>query len=128
MIHDSNSVPYRSEIQPKDEYLYAFVEGQDSFETSETFWFELLEECKDKNYSKLLIEENLEGELSSSETYELSVKLAKSDYKNLTVAFVDRQADHKDSNKYGETIVTNRGVRIKVFDDLDVAKQWLLAG
>ena len=33
-----------------------------------------------------------------------------------------------DPNRFGETVALNRGMRIKVFDDLDVARDWLGIG
>ncbi len=110
------------------EFLYTYVgKGYDSLEVSKSYWFRALEECKSKNYEKLLIEEDLEGNLSTNESYQLSVLLAESEYKDILVAFVDTHIEHQDLNRFGELIVTNRGARIKVFNDKKEAKEWLLS-
>lgn len=119
---------YKLEFEKREDYFYAFVgEGKDSLEVSKDFWFKALGTCAEGNFKKMLIEEDLDGELSSPETYELSVGIANSDFKDITVAFVDRRIDHKEINEFGESVVTTRGLRIKVLNTIEEAEKWLLS-
>ena len=48
-------------------------------------------------------------------------------YGQFRIAWVERNPEAKDAVKFAETVLYNRGLPGKVFDDEDEARQWLLA-
>lgn len=128
IIEDTYQSPYVFKSEKRKDYFYTYVgDCKDSLEVSKEYWLRALNTCSKNKYKKMLIEENLDGELSSSEIYELSVGIAELDFKDIAVAFVDRHIEHKESNQFGESIVTTRGLRIKVFNTIKEAEEWLSA-
>jgi hypothetical protein len=120
--------PYKLEFKHYPEYLHVLVgEGIDSLEISTKYWIEILDECEKKGISRVLIDEDLEGSLSSNESYQLSVMLADTKLKDILIAFVDRHREHNESNQFSELIYTNRGGRCKLFGEIEDARQWLLS-
>lgn len=119
---------YKLKFEDRQDYLFVqVIGGKDSLELSKEYWSKVLSECSKRRCQKLLIEEDLEGVLSSTEIYELAVWLSKQNFKNTFVAFVDVHADHFDSNQLGEIIATNRGFRVKLFANAGEAVKWLSA-
>ena len=119
---------YTIEFEYQPEYLYAFVEGdEDSLEITRQFWSELLAECKKFDYRKLLIEENISENVTASEVYEFAKELPNMGFDGISVAFVDRQADHEEINRFGGLVAHNRGMDLKVFEEVQEAKEWLLS-
>lgn len=119
---------FKLKFDYSDEYLYAFVyEGVDSFEVSIEYWLSILKECREKNYNKVLVVEDLEGNVSFDEAYRLSNTLTQSDFTNIVVAFVDKYIEHQELNRFSELFVSNRGLRVKVFNEVESAKTWLLS-
>lgn len=118
---------YNIEFEHRPKYLYAFVSGKDdSLEITRNYWQDLLEECRQHNFDKLLVEENLEGSLSMPEVYQFASEYSEMGFREILVAFVDRYPSHRQLNRFGELVATNRGGRIRMFDTIAEAKQWLL--
>lgn len=118
---------YTIEFQQRPTYLYALVSGKnDSLEVTRKYWMEILEECRQSGVEKLLVEEDLERSLSMQEIYEFAAEYSLMGFREILVAFVDRYPSHQQLNRFGELVATNRGSRIRVFDTVTEAKQWLL--
>jgi hypothetical protein len=119
---------YTLNFEYRQDYLYAFVgEGKDSLAVSKEFWLRVLTESKKQQYYKVLVEEDLDGKISLPELYDLAVWLTKLQFENVLIAFFDRRTDHWELNKFGELIATNRGFRITVFENINMAEKWLLS-
>ena len=117
---------YTVKTEVRDDYFYVYVEGNDSFDTSLGYWLEVIELIIQNDYRKVLIEENLIGKISTVETYRLSTKIAESAGKlKACIAFVDQNPSHQSNNSFGETVVTTRGLQIKVFPSIAHAEKWL---
>ncbi|MGI9056212.1 MAG: hypothetical protein ACR2F2_10475 [Pyrinomonadaceae bacterium] len=118
---------YTIEFEHRPKYLYAFISGKDdSLEITRSYWQEMLNECRTHRFDKLLVEENLEGSLSMQEVYEFASEYLQMGFRQIIVAFVDRYPEQQQLNRFGELVATNRGGRIRVFDSVTDAKQWLL--
>jgi hypothetical protein len=118
---------YTIEFEHRPKYLYALVSGKDdSLEITRSYWQKMLDECRKHGFDKLLVEENLEGSLSMQEVYEFASEYARMGFREILVAFVDRYPEQRQLNRFGELVATNRGGRIRVFDSVTDAKQWLL--
>lgn len=118
---------YTIEFEHRPKYLYAFISGKDdSLDITRSYWLEMLEECRQHGFDKLLVEEALENRLSMNEIYEFASEYASLGFHKILVAFVDRYPAHQQLNRFGELVATNRGGRIRMFDTISDAKQWLL--
>lgn len=118
---------YNIQFEHHHDYLHARVTGEkDSAEISISFWKEIAAECKKYGYKKLLVEENIQGNISDDEIYEITSVITDL-FENVMIAFYDHQMPHYNMNKIGETLVLNRGVIGRVFDDIEKARQWLLS-
>lgn len=126
----NNSEPkdlYAIEFEHRPKYLYAFITGkEDSLEITRSYWLEMLEECRQHGFDKLLVEEALEKRLSMTEIYEFASEYSQMGFHKILVAFVDRYPAHQKLNRFGEMVATNRGGRVRIFDTISDAKQWLL--
>ncbi len=118
--------PYEIQFKHYPEYLHVIVKGkQDSSEISIAFWKEISEEFHKHGYKKVLVEEDFLENVSEVEIYEIGSAIAELFPYGL-IAFYDHRIDQYSVNKFGETLVMNRGVIGKVFLDLEEARNWLL--
>lgn len=56
-----------------------------------------------------------------AETYNLASDLASFGFTGISVAFVDRQTDHFETNHFGEFVASNRGMIVRNFNSIDEA-------
>ena len=45
----------------------------------------------------------------------------------IRIAFYDRKIEHHELNEFGALVASNRGIDAKVFNDLKLAKEWVVA-
>jgi hypothetical protein len=125
--HDT-PLPYTLEFEYRPDYLYAKVTGkEDSFDISLSYWTKVAEERKAHKYARVLVDEDLGQQPELIDIYEVAALLSTMGFQGATIAFVDRQLDHLDFNKFAETVAVNRGVKGRVFIDLAEAEAWLLS-
>ena len=117
---------YTIRFEDRKQYLYAFIEGQDSLEASLNYWQEIAQKALNDGFDKVLVEEDLEGQVSDIDMFRLTSRFLDMGMANLQIGFVDRKDDHVVGNKLGELIVTNRGIKAKIFDAVEDAEAWLL--
>lgn len=118
---------YKIEFQQRPSYLYAYVTGKEyDLETAKAYWLEILEECQKVGCKKILVEEDMEGSLSMQDMYEISAEYPDMGFRHILVAFVDRHPSHQQLNRFAEMVATNRGGRVRVFDTVAEAKEWIL--
>lgn len=129
MAINESDKPYSLTFEHRPEYLYAYVEGEeDSYEISSVYWREIAEECKAKKYAKVLIVEDIVESGTMADAYQLSSELPQMGFLAIKVAFVDKYIEQQDLNQFGELVAVNRGINGKIFNDVDEAEKWLLAG
>ena len=120
--------PYHLTLEQRPGYLYAYVEGEhDSYEISKAYWQEIANEVARRGVDRVLIDENIEETVSIAEIYELASQIPFMGFISTRVAFVDRYLEHHEVNSFAELVAVNRGMRGKVFNDLESAERWLLA-
>jgi len=117
---------YKITYKEFGDYLYCYVEGKDTQQTTLGFWLDIAAKVRDLGYDKVLVEEDLEGEISITELYEVLTQGAEMEMIGFRIAFFDRHADHDEVNQFGETVAKNRGIDGRVFTDIEEAKTWLL--
>ena len=118
----SNS-DYTLSFEDRGTYLYAYLTGRDSFVASLSYWNEIIKKVTELGYSKLLVHENLTGEVSEGEMFEIVTNLLKSGH-GISAAFFDENASDEAINALGELVAGNRGIQIQIFKTLDAARQW----
>lgn len=123
-----SSKPYTLVFEYRPEYLYAFVTGEkDSYEISKQYWQEIAAECKKAGFKKVLIEEDIEQNVSMSDMYQFCAEIPNLGFFGIRVAFVDRFEDQQQLNQFGETVATNRGLLSRVFNNFEDGEKWLLS-
>ena len=127
MIDETAPKPYRISFDQRNEYLYAYVEGErDSYAISIAFWREIAQECHTRGTTRVLIDENIVQNVSVAEIYQVASEIPAM-FSGIAIAFRDRHADQAEINEFGELVAQNRGVVGKFFVDLEEAERWLLA-
>ena len=117
---------YRAE----DGYLHVKVRGQNTAENVGAYLAEVRTACVERSYKAVLIEENLDGPgLPLLKVFELASKGSEDVWRlSLKIAFVDVNPEHDPDNvRFAETVALNRGVNVKVFFDVEQARQWLVS-
>lgn len=129
MATSASEKPYRLTFEHRATYLYAYVEGdEDSYQISAMYWREIAEECKTKKYTKVLIVEDIIASGTMADAYQLSSELPQMGYAGIKIAFVDKYVEQQDLNQFGELVAINRGINGKIFNEINTAEKWLLAG
>ena len=123
-----SSKPYTLTFECRPQYLYAFVTGEkDSYEISKQYWQEIADECKKSGFKKVLIEEDIEENVSMTDMYQFCAEIPQLGFFGIRVAFVDRRQDQQQLNQFGETVATNRGLLSRVFNNFEDGEKWLLS-
>ena len=118
---------YKLTINKKEKYTLIKVSGKDSLSTSLAYWKEVLSLVKNEGWEKILVEEDLVGNVSTTETYKISSAMTEyATGTSVKIAFYDKQPGHENINKFGETVALTRGVYISVLASLQEAEKYLL--
>ena len=116
---------YRLTFEDRDTYLYAHLMGEDSFAASLSYWNEIADKVKAMDCRKLLIHEDLTGKVVESEMHEIIIDLMPSGLVDIQIAFFDENIDDTPMNALGQSLASNIGANVKIFDSLEAAKQWI---
>lgn len=128
MFPAQSSKPYKLTFEERPQYLYAYVEGEnDSYEISRAYWDEVAEKVKLLNSSRVLIDENIVESGTFADVYKLASEIPDMGFGRAKLAFVDRFLGQSDINEFGELVALNRGANGRVFNDIRMAEEWLLA-
>lgn len=119
--------PFSLTFEARPEYLYVYVSGEkDSFEISRQYWQEISDECKRTGASKVLIDENLVENVTPVEAFRLTTDFLQANFYGNKIAFVDRCQEQDELNRFGELVAINRGMNIKLCQNIADAERWLL--
>ncbi len=119
---------YKLTINKKPTYLHVIVNGQNSRENVVLYLKELLCECLAHNYSRVLIEERLEGpRLETLDVFQIAAEGSGEAIGKLeAIAYVDINAKNNMMH-FAETVAVNRALPVAVFPTVTAAEKWLLA-
>ncbi len=120
-----NALNYTLEFENRDTYLYAHLTGEDSFSASLSYWNEIADQLNKTGHKKLLVHENLTGELTEEEMYDLIVDLADSGMNEIRIAFFDENPADETINNLGQLVANHRGGNVCIFKDLSNACSWI---
>ena len=117
---------YQITFRERPNHLHARVTGENSIENVKRYMEEILQKCIDSKWSRLLIEEQLEGpRLDTFKVFEIALK-GSADSRGIfkAIAYVDINAEG-DLMQFAETVAVNRGLPVRVFQTLAEAEKWL---
>ena len=116
--------PYTLKMEDRGAYLYALAGGKKlTPEIAKLYWDEIAEECFRLEKSKILIEKDFLESVSAPEMLDMGVYLG-SILANKKIAFIDRYKNES-VNELGKKIARNRGVIMRVFQNVKEAEEWL---
>jgi hypothetical protein len=117
---------YQLKISKEATYLHAIVTGRNSLENIKNYLEQIYHECKAAGFSRLLIEERLEGpRLNTREVFEIVSQESRSALGFFkAIAHVDINAEG-DLMKFAENVAVNRAIPVRNFSTLAEARQWL---
>jgi hypothetical protein len=122
------NVPYDVRFENRGSYLLAHITGRGEYlETTRTTWRSIAAECKERGFTKLLILEEIAGQLPFMDQYAFADGLRQIGFDGITVAFVDAEPEHYANNKFAEDVAANRGVNGRMFQTVAEAENWLLS-
>jgi hypothetical protein len=118
---------YKLTIIQKPTYLQAVVTGLNSKKNVVAYLMEIHRECVARGYTKLLIEERLEGpRLNTFDVFDIASEGNARVFKQpITIAYVDVNASGH-LMQFAETVARNRGILVTVFSTVAEAENWLM--
>lgn len=116
---------YTLKFEHRDTYLYAFISGKDSFAASLSYWNEIADEVNRLGCMKLLVHEQLEGNVDEGEIFDLIMDLMESALRGVQIAFYDESREDIPINALGQLVANNRGGAVRLFHNLEAAINWI---
>ena len=118
--------PYTINFEEYPEYLYALVHGEKyGYEVLSQFLREIAGECGKRNFSRVLIEENISATASETDVFRIASELPQLGFANIRMAYIDRFSDQDALNEFGRQIAVKSGVDVRIFGTLGDANEWL---
>lgn len=118
-------MPYSLQIEKRNEYLHFSVEGETSYETGMDLWREIGSKCNELGYNKIIVEENLKGQVTDTEMYQITSQFPEFGLLGKKIAFIDKHASHDIGNKFGQLVSSNRGINARIFHSIWDAEKWI---
>jgi len=116
---------YIVRFEPRQGYLYAHMSGPESFAEAVRFWQDLAFRGRSGRFSRFLVVDEVTGQLSTYEHYDISVTVAEL-FRGKRIAYVDPKTATYEKNAFGEKVVSSRGVIARIFRSEPDAAAWLL--
>ena len=120
---------YKLEIVEKTDFVVAVLGGVRSPETLLAAASKTTDFCREKGYSRLLIDlRNMSGGLDTLETFEVAGHAIpeQTNARDLVRSAILDLSENLDRIRFFETVAVNRGFNVKTFDDENQAIEWLL--
>ncbi len=117
---------YHLIIEEHPAYLHATVTGTHTPENALRFLKEVREACTQRGCSAVLLEMNLAGPSLDSTSIFRVIAQRSTDAAGLKkIAYVDASSRDPEKMKFAETVAVNRGLNVRLFQDLARAKEWM---
>jgi hypothetical protein len=123
------SRPYTIVFEECPDYLYALVHGEKyGYEVLAGFLREIADECRKRNFKKVLIEENISATASEEDIFRTATELPQFGFADIRMAYIDRFSEQSALNEYGRQIAVRSGVDVRIFGNIGEADEWLSSG
>jgi hypothetical protein len=119
-VHD-----YQLTFEERNSYLYIRLTGEDSFAASLSYWNEIADQVRLRGSSRVLIHENLIGDVAEGEMAKVIMDLVPSGLADVQIAFFDENRDDDAINQLGQSLALDKGAYVKIFQSLESAKEWI---
>jgi hypothetical protein len=117
---------YHLTLQEQPSYLHATVTGANSADNALRFLREVHEACARLGRSSVLLEVNFSGpSLETGSIFRVISERSKDGAKLHRIAYVDGSTRDPERMKFAETVAINRGVNVRLFQDVEAAKRWI---
>jgi len=118
--------PYTIVFEDYSEYLYALVHGdQYGYEVLSGFLKDIADECKRRNFRKVLIEENISATANKEDVYRTASELPEFGFAGIRMAYIDRFTEQKELNEFGHDVAVDNGIDVQIFATQAEADGWL---
>ncbi len=124
-------MPYECTIESYPDYLRIdvfgkWIPGQEG-EDSMRVWGEISQACKGCGQTRILTIWDIPGRLSPVDGYNLGAYPERFGWdRRYKLAVVHLHEERRKDALFVETVANNRGFRVKMFQDEETAKSWLL--
>jgi hypothetical protein len=121
-------VDYSFHVIELPQYLHVKVCGTNDPQTIQRCLKDIAETCVSRNASAVLVEENFSGpSLYIAEIFGQVIKGSQNIGPIRCIAYVDVNPEHDFSRmQFAETVALNRGINIRVFNNVQEAEAWLV--
>jgi len=119
---------YRIAIEPREDYLYAEVNGTNTVETIRRYSADIRNACIGSGVFKVLVVVRLNGApLSMLDVYKAVAEASdESAGLGIRAAYVEPNPDRSQVNlQIGESVARTRGIPLQTFRDVAAAEAWL---
>lgn len=116
---------YDIRFDQEDDYVHVRVTGTKNLDTICAIHDDICEASRRLGFSRLLVEERLDGPpLSTFDLYDVVDRASRHGARKYdAIAYVD---ESRNANlEFAETVAVNRGMAVVAFDSLDAARSWL---
>lgn len=122
---------YQAEIQTHPDHIRVEVSGRRAPGRTVTDAYvigrRIVEECRKAAIERVLLVSQLTGRIPALDAYEMVTGLEDVGWSRSTkLAFVNLHADSHEDSLFTETVAVNRAYFMKVFDNEEDAREWLL--
>lgn len=97
-----------------------------TYEIMKRYWQEIADECLSTGCRKVLIEKQISAVASMVDFFQIASDVPYMGFAGVKVAFVSSAPSHFEPTKFAEIVATNRGLNVKLFDNVEEAEAWLL--
>lgn len=101
-------------FEHRPDCLYVKVDaGEASYEIVRRYWSEIIAMQHRRGYSRVMVVDDIAGELSTTDLYTFVTELAASGLQGVAFVIVPRRFD-PDASEFEEMVGTNRGLNLRV--------------
>jgi hypothetical protein len=124
-------MPYDFNIDVKQDHIRVEVIGHRSkgkeFEDAVRVWSQEADVCREKEINRVLAISKVTGQLPTIAAYDIAEPPGSFGWsQRFKFAYVDLNEESRNENVFSETVAINRGYNVKLFDNEQDAKEWLL--
>jgi len=121
--------PYTLVFDERPQYLYAQVRCDTiSPEIASDYLNDILNECRELRYERLMIERDIPVRLSTAKLPMLASEFAKMGLEGLKIAFVDKRINNLSLMRLVAGTTRRLGINVRVYRNRPEARRWLLYG